>query len=317
MTVGYHRPRDAAEALAILAGSDAGAGDESAGSKAAQPEAGSKPAGVAPGRPGFPRRLPLGGGTQLNSSESRDLLVEAVALEGVVPKNIEHEGSKTIIGAMTTFQEILDSPGLHPIIVAAARGMVDRNIRNRATVGGNLGSDKSCSSLIPVLLVLDAELLLLDGRRLSLEDWLELPSEPKGRGVITKITIDIKQGRLSSYARWSRVSSDLAVLGVAAAYRLEKGRVRDLRLVLGGVAAHARRVPALEAAFEGAKLPERADIEGLVAGNDGAGNPYFSPIDDARGSAAFKGFRMAALIADAIIFAKPDEAGAHSTEERA
>ena len=291
MTVGFHKPRDSAEALALLSDAEGGGA-----------------------KPGAPRKLALGGGTQLNSPESRELLVEAVALEGLVPRNIERKGSSTIIGAMTTFQELIDSPQLPAILVAAARGMVDRNIRNRATIGGNLGADMSYSSLIPPLLALDADLQLLDGRKLRLENWLELSSEPKGRGVISKIIVSMKEGRVSGYARWSRVSSDLSVLGVAAAYRLEKGAIRGLRLVLSGIATHARRSPTIEAAFEGMPLPDRADIETLVAGVDASGKPYFSPLDDARGSAAFKGFRMAVLIADAILFARPDEAGQLSAE---
>ncbi|MDA8410041.1 MAG: FAD binding domain-containing protein [Treponema sp.] len=310
MTVAFHKPRDAAEALALLSGVDEAPGaDDADRAKGAD--------GKGAGGIKSARRLPLAGGTQLNSSESRNLAVEAVALDGLVPKSVERQGSATIIGAMTTFQELIDSPMVPPILAAAARGMVDRNIRNRATVGGNLGADKSCSSLIPVLLALDVDLLLLDGRRVRLEDWLELPSEPKGRGIISKISMGGREGWLSGYARWSRVSADLSVLGAAAAYRLERNTVRDLRLVLGGVAAHARRFPALEAAFEGLPLPDRSAIEALVVGHDGSGASYFSTIDDARGSAAFKSFRMAVLIADAILFAKPDEAGSLPTEEGA
>ena len=292
MTIAFHRPRDAAEALALLR------------------EGGKGPGGRAP-------RLPLGGGTQLNSSETRGYAFEAVTLEGIVPKGVEKTDAGIEIGAGTTFQQLLESPNSYAVLKDAARGMADRNIRNRATVGGNLGADKSCASLIPVFLALDAGLSLLDGRTMSLEAWLELPPGPEGRGVVTGVSLEIRTDALCGYARWSRVSCDLAVLGASAAYRLEGGRIRGLRLVLGGVAPHARRYPALEAALEGSPLPSREEIEAVVGGTDPKGKPFVSPIDDARAGAAFKKVRIAQLVADAVVGAMGIAVVAGGDEDRA
>ena len=278
MTTAFHRPRDAAEALALLEGTG---------------------------------RLPLGGGTQLNSSESRSLRYEAVALEGLLPRGIGRAGTALSIGASTTFQDILDSKEAPFALKEAARGMADRNIRNRATVGGNLGADKSCSSLVPALLALDARLTLLDGRSLRLEKWLELAPGRQGRSVIASVVLEPRKGLRAGYARWSRVACDIAILGAAAAFFDQDGIVRGLRLALGGVAAHARRFPALEAAFEGKVLPTREGIEGLVSGGDPSGHPYVSPIDDLRASAAFKRSRIASLVADAFANAYVGEANAY------
>ena len=60
--------------------------------------------------------------------------------------------------------------------------MVNRNTRNRATLGGNLGADKSCSSLIPILIVLGAEVEIVSPyapspRRMGLEAWLRSRAE--------------------------------------------------------------------------------------------------------------------------------------------
>lgn len=286
MTTAFHRPRDAAEALTLLA------------EKAAAP------------------RLPLAGGTQLNSLESRNLAYEAVALEELLPRGVAREGATIVMGAACTFQEILDAPHAPAILKSAARGMVDRNIRNRATVGGNLGADKSCSSLVPVLLAVDAGLELLDGRRLRLEDWLALPAGPGGRGVISRVLVELRKDSMAGYARWARVSCDLSVLGAAASFRLDGGRVRGLRLVLGGVAPHARRAATLEAAFEGRPLPSRDAIEAMVAGAAPSGSPHLSPIDDERGSAAFKRSRIAALVAEALLDARPIDEAALAAEVR-
>ncbi|HUX36819.1 MAG TPA: FAD binding domain-containing protein [Rectinemataceae bacterium] len=292
MTLAYHRPRDAAEALALLAATEGRGSD--------------RPSAM---------RLPLAGGTQLNSAESRNLDFEAVDLSALLPRGVSRSEGGIAIGAGTSFQELVDSPETPSALRAAAAGMRDRNIRNRATIGGNLGADKACSSLVPVLLAFDADLLLLDGRRLSLEKWLDLPPGPAGRNVITSLNIAIDNKIRVAYARWSRVAADLAILGAAAAYRIEGDRIRGLRLVLGGVSAHARRHGTLEAAFEGSPLPPRADIEALVSGLDGHGRPFVSPRDDARGSAVFKRSRISSLVAEVLLGALAAD-GTQSTEAR-
>ena len=257
----FHRPRDAAEALALL-GSKAGA-------------------------------LALGGGTQILSAEFRDRSIEVVALAGLLPGTIRHGGGVLEMGAAATFQDLVDFSPLPLALRSAAEGMVDRNIRNRATLGGNLGADKSCSSLVPLLLALDAELELLDGRQTSLEKWLDLPPGPRGRGIISTIRVRMAPGLLAGYARWTRVSCDLSILGASVAYRIEGGLVRDLRLALGGMAAHARLFPAIAALFEGKRLQGRDAVEAAVA-------PLLAPIGDARASVEFKRLRCSGLVAEAL-----------------
>jgi CO/xanthine dehydrogenase FAD-binding subunit len=63
---------------------------------------------------------------------------------------------------------------------------------------------------------------------------------------------------------------------------------------MGGLSPHARRFPELENLFEGAPLPDKAAIEAAAA-------PLFAPVDDVRGSAAFKRLRAAALLADVLV----------------
>jgi CO/xanthine dehydrogenase FAD-binding subunit len=96
------------------------------------------------------------------------------------------------------------------------------------------------------------------------------------------------------YRRWNRVSCDLSVLGAAVAYELADGKIRGLRLALGGLGPKARRFPELETLFEGKVLPDREEIESTV-------RPFLHPIDDLRASAAFKRLRGAQLLADALL----------------
>jgi CO/xanthine dehydrogenase FAD-binding subunit len=98
--------------------------------------------------------------------------------------------------------------------------------------------------------------------------------------------------------RWSRTSCDVSVLTAAVAYdRTGDGKVRNVRIAMGGLDPHARRYRELEAAFEGKALPDRAAIEAVAS-------PCFHPIDDLRGSAAFKRLRAAVLLADTFLAAE-------------
>ncbi len=235
----------------------------------------------------------LAGGTQLLSSECRETEIVAVNAAELLPRGMERTGEGVLrIGAGALFQDLADSPLAPEVLKDAARGMASRNVRNAATVGGNLGANKSCSSLIPVFLALEAR-VRVHGKPgpLPLSGWL---AEPKG--ILTYVEIPGSSGLRASYRRWSRTSCDLAVLSCATAYRLEGGAVRDIRLACGGLDSRSRRFPELEKLFEGRPLPGRDEAVAAV-------KPLLRPLDDPRGSAAFKRLRAAELIAEALLAA--------------
>jgi probable selenate reductase FAD-binding subunit len=248
----------------------------------------------------------LAGGTALLAGDGRDKPEAVIDVGASLPRHILREGSRLSIGAGATFQELAESKELPPCLVEAALSMVNRNTRNRATLGGNLASDKSCSSLIPILVALGAEVEVASpagaapraSRRLDLEAWLRSRAEAselaRASDLLLRVVVPLREGRRAAYRRWNRVSCDLSVIGAAAAYSLADGRVEGLRVALGGLGPKARRFPAIEALFEGGPLPSRAEIEAAVS-------PLLRPIDDLRASAAFKRLRGAQLAADALL----------------
>ncbi|MGA2548027.1 MAG: FAD binding domain-containing protein [Rectinemataceae bacterium] len=245
----------------------------------------------------------LAGGTLLLAGDGRDKPEAVIDLGQSLPKLVVIEGGTLSMGAGACFQELAESKDLPPCLVEAALSMVNRNTRNRATLGGNLGADKSCSSLIPILIALGAEIEVVSPsspmpKRLELEAWLrdrEVSSSTGSRAsdLVLRVLVPLRAGRRAAYRRWNRVSCDLSVLGAAAAFDLEGGRVRNLRLALGGLGPKARRFPEIEALFEGSPLPSREKMESAVS-------PLLKPIDDLRASAAFKRLRGAQLVADAL-----------------
>jgi CO/xanthine dehydrogenase FAD-binding subunit len=250
----------------------------------------------------------LAGGTLLLAGDGRDKPEAVIDVGVALPKTVGREGGSWSIGAGASFQELAESKDLPPCLIEAALSMVNRNTRNRATVGGNLGSDKSCASLIPILIALGAMVDVvspvhpesaLKPERLELEAWLRTRAlagateGPRAADLALRVVVPEGATTRAVYRRWNRVSCDLSVLGAAAAYGLEGGRVRNLRLVLGGLGPRARRFPEIEALFEGSPLPPREKIESAVS-------PLLKPIDDLRASAAFKRLRGAQLAADAL-----------------
>jgi probable selenate reductase FAD-binding subunit len=243
----------------------------------------------------------LAGGTFLLAGDGRDKPEAVIDLGSALPRGLRVEGTALSIGALMTFQELADAEGLPSCLREAVLTMANRNTRNRATVGGNICADKSCSSLIPILLALGADAEIASPSRrgsesMRLEAWLaarDKAGASRRDDLVLGVTLRLDPSIRAAYRRWNRASCDLSVLGAACAYRLEDGRARGLRLALGGLGPKARRRPDVEALFEGRALPSREEIEETVS-------PLLHPIDDMRASAAFKRLRGAQLIADAL-----------------
>lgn len=236
----------------------------------------------------------LAGGTYLMTSQFATRPMTAIAITGLVPAAIERHGDKIIVGAGATFQEIAESAILPPALRSAALGMADRNIRNRATVGGNIGADKSCSSLIPFLLVAEARYSRVGAPAILASEWQAAAAA--GRGFIAAIEFEAPPSRCFAYGKYSRTACDVSVLSCAVSAELEgssPGILKGLRIAMGGLSPRARRFSDIERLFEGSPLPGKARIEAAAA-------PFFSPVDDARGSAGFKRLRAAALLADVL-----------------
>ncbi len=232
----------------------------------------------------------LAGGTGILAGDSRPRPAALIDVGRLLPRAIRMADGELLMGAGASFQDIADCDLVPASLREAALTMVNRNTRNRATIGGNLGANKSCASLIPLLLVLDAKLIVEGGKktRLGAAEWLADRS-----GLVLEAAIASDPGRRSSYLRWARSSCDLSVLTVAVSCIVTSAGLSSLRIAMGGLASHARRFGELEALFEGMALPPREAIEAASA-------PLFNPIDDLRASAAFKRLRAATLLADAM-----------------
>lgn len=219
-------------------------------------------------------------------------------------RGISDQGDHFRIGATTTWSDIVAAP-LPPWFAAlklAAREVGGVQIQNAGTVAGNLCNASPAADGIPPLLAMDArvELAAATSRRLvPLADFV-LGNRRTGRRpdeLVTAIRVP-KPGR-ETQATFLKLGARrylvISIVMVAATIEIAEQRVAAARIAVGACSAAARRLPTLEADLIG--KPAAAGLGEAVTENHIAA---LSPIDDVRGTAAYRRDAARTLIARAL-----------------
>jgi xanthine dehydrogenase molybdopterin binding subunit/xanthine dehydrogenase small subunit len=199
------------------------------------------------------------------------------------------------IGAAATFTAIEESmSGEYPSLARMLRVFASRGIRNRATMGGNIATASPIGDSAPVLLTLDAVLALASAggeRRVAISDFfLGYRSTALRPGEILLAIVVPRLPQVEGITRrmdFLKVSKrrELDISIVAGAFRAEadaQGIVRLARIAYGGVALKSSRAYKAEEALLGRRLEDaQAAVAEALRGE-------FQPIDDVRGSAAYR-----------------------------
>jgi CO/xanthine dehydrogenase FAD-binding subunit len=166
------------------------------------------------------------------------------------------------IGATTTFTEMMESPligsYLDGILVEVLRKVASPLQRNLATIGGSLGSAHPWSDVIPLLLVLNAEVTLYDGRARTLALAESFAARANGeRPLITEVRLPVvPRASACAFEEYSGTGFDVAVLNCACFVSLDSGRCETARIAVGGTPALARRLQAVEEGLTGFTLDD-------------------------------------------------------------
>ncbi|MER7730231.1 FAD binding domain-containing protein [Streptomyces erythrochromogenes] len=214
-----------------------------------------------------------------------------VAVDRLPELRALHVGSDHIeIGAAQTLTEIerrLD--GAVPLLAELFPQFASRLIRNSATLGGNLGTGSPIGDSPPVLLALEASLVLAgaDGEReVPLCDYFTgyRQSVRRPGELIRAVRVPLPLSPVTAFHKIAkRRFDDISSVAVAFALDIEDGTVRKARIGLGGVAATPIRALAAEAALEGEPWTGRtAEAAARVLRDEG------TPMDDHRASAAYR-----------------------------
>ncbi|MDA8426555.1 MAG: FAD binding domain-containing protein [Treponema sp.] len=242
----------------------------------------------------------LAGGTLLLAGDYADKPASVVDVGPVLGRGIERRDGSLEIGAGLTLQSLAESEAAPEILRKAALGIGSRNVRNRATVGGNIAANRSSSALIPAFLVLDARLEIAGVRgpdsrsETELASYLAAPS-----GLILSVGIPERPSRRLGYGRWARTANDAAVLVAAVSFAVEGSAMKDAKIAMGGITAKARRLFDLEKRFEGLQV-QGLPLDELRDQVERMALPLLVPDGQGVVSASFRKVRGAALLAQAV-----------------
>jgi carbon-monoxide dehydrogenase medium subunit len=215
------------------------------------------------------------------------------------------------IGALASIYEVETAAAVrqhYPVLAEACHVVANIRIRNLATIGGNLAHADYQSDPPGALIALDGrveltssrgtrEVALLDFLRGSYETALE-PTEILTAVLVPPAPPDL-QGTYLKFT--TRSSEDRPCAGVTALVQTVDGVCGDVRLVVGAVSPTPVRVAEAEALARGEQLTA-ALLEQMAASAARA----LDPIDDVRGSSAYKRKLVRVLARRALAAASGD-----------
>jgi CO/xanthine dehydrogenase FAD-binding subunit len=240
----------------------------------------------------------LAGGTDLliavkEKGFSPSYVVDLKRIPGLAGISEASDGSVTI-GALTTMREVEISPIVlkkYPFLAQSAAEVGSIQIRNRATIGGNMANATPSADVAPALLALDAQVKIAGSngeRTIDLEQLFQGPGKTSmaPEEILTTIIIPpVSPALVGEYIKFSpREMMDLAYIGVAVALTLNGGnKCQKVRIALGAVSPTPMRARRAEALLENQILTEAlAEKAGAEAAAES------KPISDVRSSAEYR-----------------------------
>jgi carbon-monoxide dehydrogenase medium subunit len=242
----------------------------------------------------------LAGGTDLipNMYHHEIAPEHVINIKGIPGLNfIANEESKgLVLGSLVNFNEIIYSPIIekhYPILKEVSVKIATHQIRNLATIGGNLCNAAPSADSAPILIALDATVNLIGPggkeRTLLLEKFFSGAGETTlaPGEILIQIHIPLLKPRtgISYIKQTTRRALEIAVVGVAALIQLEKEteKCSSVRLVAGACAPTPLRVPAAEEILVNKKIADQ-DIEAAAQ----AASEAVKPITDVRASELYR-----------------------------
>lgn len=193
------------------------------------------------------------------------------------------------IGATTTLTDLQTAIApLHPSFGAMIARYGSVQVRNAATIGGNIANGSPIGDGPPALIALGATLHMRQGakrRSLPLEAFfLEYGKQDRAPGeFVERITVPRQPDRLKCYKLSKRFDQDISAVCGCLSITVEAGDVTAARLAFGGMAGIPQRAAAAEAALIGAPWSD-ATVTRAMAALDAD----LAPLSDMRASAAYR-----------------------------
>ena len=215
---------------------------------------------------------------------------------------IERQGQRVSVGAGVSFSQLHAWAAVHlPPLAELLLHIGSDQIRNRGTLGGNLGTASPIGDLPPVLLALDAQIRLWSPngvRELPLAEFFVGYRKTliHKNEIIHSVSFELLQSEELIIEKVSkRREDDISALLFAACIGINAGTIESIKLGLGGVAAVPTAAPEISAALVGTAVDtwDMSALRQLVG-------LHLQPMSDLRASAEYRLHCTSALLLDAI-----------------
>jgi len=268
-----------------------------------------------------PDAVPIAGGTDLMVDLNFDRRRPPALLDVSQLAELRawrRDAGQVLLGAGMTYTQIIALCGTCPPLVQAARTVGSPQIRNRGTVGGNIGTASPAGDLLPVLAAHDAEVLIATVRERRAVPWPEFFTGPKRTTLPPDgVILGVRWLPVRGVGTFAKVGPRNAmVIAVASlCLVLDEGH-RRVRVALGSVGPTVLRAPDAEAYAtavlaragawdDPAVLPAASEVEAFAERVAAAARP----IDDVRGTAAYRRHACAVLARRALRWTLDDRRG--------
>lgn len=216
---------------------------------------------------------------------------------------IKETADSLVIGPLTTHKDLAESKLLHnyaPSLAQAAVSVGSPQIRNRGTIGGNIGTASPAGDTLPALMVLGADIKVISStgeRTVNIRDFFTGPGKTvlKPDELIFEITIPkLVAGEKSFFTKLgARSALAISIASAAARVKSESGVFTSVEVSLGSLAPTVlyQRLTILE----GERLPKKELWHRLQFIKD-----QVSPISDVRASAEYRKQMAVALLFEGL-----------------
>lgn len=244
----------------------------------------------------------IAGGTDLavqirDSGVKPDILIDLSDVDEL--KGISLKGEKIRIGSAVTIAKIANTKELPACLMEGALSIGSPQIRNLATIGGNICNASPCGDTLTPLIVLKAEFELASdsgSRVVRAEDFFTGPKKNilKENEVLKAVYIEKDECTGMSFFKKIGKRNAQIISQVNAALYIELNKdlgIKTVRAAAGSVAPVPLRLKSLEKVLKGEKIRDFSleDISGIISSD-------IKPISDVRASADYRRRVTASLI---------------------
>ncbi len=204
-------------------------------------------------------------------------------------RKIEETPRDWRLGAMVSITDLLSLiRGDYPSFAEMLRRYGSVQVRNAATIGGNIANGSPIGDSPPPLIALGATLHLRKGdtrRDVALEDFfLDYGKQDRAPGeFVEAITIPRCQSALRVYKLSKRFDQDISAVCGAFKLSVREGVIQEARIAFGGMAGTPKRAAATEAALTGAPW----SLDTITSAAEQMAEDY-TPLSDMRASAPYR-----------------------------